>query len=600
MFNLVVDVIHIFRKQFLPSDSPWMNPFIMEVLFWIAMVPVIVLLWKWQPLWMARLEDRLVRFSRRRALSVIFVGFLALGLRIAILPIKPIPTPAIHDEFSYIMQAQTFASGRLTNPPHPMWVHFETFHVNMQPTYQAMYPPGQAAFLALGMRLGGDPWYGVLLGVVLMCGAITWMLQGWMPPQWALLGGIFCVLRFAVFEKWIDSYYGGGVAALGGALVLGAIPRIRGRARPVLCAFLFAVGLVLMANTRQYEGFVFSIIPLCWLVYWLVTEGKKDPKLAIKIVAVGLLVLVPASAFMLYYNYRSTGNALVMPYMINQKTYHITKPFLWQDRYPFHEYHHFEMKKFYIFHELPDYLRSREPWGLEEILLMKGRTYYGIFLWPLLIATVPTAWIALKSRKLRMIVVIGFVMLFALSVVIWQPEAQYPAPAMCILAALIMLTVRMARTIRYKDLGIGLSRAMVLAVAGVLFGSIAYALWNPGHLGHYTFYIPAQVERARIVSELTNTPGKHVIIVRRSYYSWPGFEWVYNDADIDASKIVWARDMGDELNQELVDYYHDRQIWLMNADERRLTLYKRTIPTASELVQLVPTQHQAKAVMPAR
>jgi hypothetical protein len=44
-------------------------------------------------------------------------------------------------------------------------------------------------------------------------------------------------------------------------------------------------------------------------------------------------------------------------------------------------------------------------------------------------------------------------------------------------------------------------------------------------------------------------------------------EWIYNAADIDSSKVVWARDMGDGQNQELLDYFRDRRVWRLNGDD---------------------------------
>src|SRR6202035_141177 len=107
------------------------------------------------------------------------------------------------------------------NPTPAMWTHFETIHVSMHPTYMSMYFPGQGLLLAASKVLTGHPWYGVLCMSALMCAAICWMLQAWLPPTWALLGGMLAVLRIGLFSYWIDTYHGGGsLVALGGALVL--------------------------------------------------------------------------------------------------------------------------------------------------------------------------------------------------------------------------------------------------------------------------------------------------------------------------------------------------------------------------------------------
>ena len=61
-------------------------------------------------------------------------------------------------------------------------------------------------------------------------------------------------------------------------------------------------------------------------------------------------------------------------------------------------------------------------------------------------------------------------------------------------------------------------------------------------------------------------PGKQLVIVHYGPNHVPHDDWINNRADIDASKVVWARDMGDQ-NRELLLYFRDRQAWIINADD---------------------------------
>ncbi len=551
------------------ENSPGLRLFGLELLFWAIVILFAVALVRYRPVLLEKAEIRLREVSQHKGfwlatfvLSVIFV-------RLALLAWIPVPVPQVHDEFSYLLASDTFAHGRLTNPPSPMWVHFESFHINVQPTYQSMYPPAQGLALAIGQVLTGVPWIGVLLSTALMCGAIYWMLLGWLPAPWAWLGGAFACVRFGIFSYWMNSYWGGSVAALGGALVLGAFPRFRNGPK-IQTALIFASGLLILATSRPLDGLLFSI-PLVLAVVVILIKGIRSGRATwgatAKAVFPAMALLAVGAAWMLYYNWRGTGNPLLMPYQVNYQTYHFSKPFPFQKPNPIPEYRHESMRTFYVFYELPTLLKLK--YNLGSLVQQSVSLYYGFFIWPFLLLIIPCVYAMWRSEMRA--VLISLVLVSAnLFAQIWAPHPHYGAPAAGAVFLWVLYSVRHFRSSRFKHAIWG-SRALAIVLAIWMVSPIAETLRDPFMLRpNYSgveatrikpALLPLQFRRAGIQAELETRSGKQLIIVHYPYRDMPGQDWVYNDADIDHAHIVWARDMGYLKNKELLNYYSDRQTW---------------------------------------
>src|SRR5713101_4064381 len=176
-------------------------------------------------LWFRRGRRLFNRVANRPALAVVCAGLFSLLINGTMALFLGVPPPAVHDEYSYLLAADTFAHGRLANPPHPLWIYFESMHVLQQPTYASKYSPGQGMALAVGRVLFGRPIVGVWFTSALACAAIGWMLRAWVRPRWALLGSLLAALHPLMLD-WSHHYWGGSVALLGGTLVFGAMRRI--------------------------------------------------------------------------------------------------------------------------------------------------------------------------------------------------------------------------------------------------------------------------------------------------------------------------------------------------------------------------------------
>jgi len=533
--------------------------------------------------WFERIETGFRNVARRRVLSVLLVAMSALVARAVVLPIRPVPMPQVGDEFSHLLLADTLLHERLANPTPPLWEHFETLSVNMRPTYASVYPPVQGIFLASGRLLTGHPFFGVMLSVAVMCGAICWMLQGWMSAEWALLGGLLAVLRFGMFTYWADGYMGGAPSAIGGALALGALPRIKDnfRARD---AVILAIGFAVLANTRPYEGFVLSLLIGVALLYWLFRDRSIGlRKIFRNFVAPMLIVLVIAGLAMGYYFWRVTGSPLRTPYQVNWETYGMMPKFIWQSLRPNQPValRHDALNDSYHVWEFDTYANIRTLNGLLIEWATRLIRNWGFYLGPILtlplFAAMATAPYGFGWKKLdpntRFLILSATVFVAGLAVEVFS-YPHYAAPITCIIIALVLIAMRALRAQAHRGKAFGLALTRAIAIVCVLMLALR-AVAVPLHIPMARVILTSSYDAVRddipsnkVEALLENTPGQHLLIVHYVPGSQDWMGWVYNGADIDHSKIVRAWDMGPEKNRELVDYFRDRQAWFVNASDK--------------------------------
>jgi hypothetical protein len=474
-------------------------------------------------------------------LVAFLIVVLALGARAILLPVVPVPKPAIQDEFSYLLAGDTFASGRLTNPKHPLWIHFETIHLLVQPTYQSKYPPLQGLLLAFGQVTFGHPWFGVWLSMGAMIGAIYWAIAGWLPPKWALLGGFLAFLQVGLLNYWSESYWGGAAAAAAGALVIGAVPRLR-RRTDATTAFVMAVGLALLANSRPFEGAVLGIVCL----------GTVLLKVPIRRIICPLaLILAPVALWMMYYDYRVTGHPLRMPYMEHELQYETSSPFVWQSGLrPQPHYNHEALRAVYVGwdqavrvdeHSRPVKVRLRR-------LLMLDQFFLGVPLTLCLLFCFVSVWRRQPKTRLAIVLILLFLAGIEMETSL---TPHYAAPGT---AFVFIIAAAGLRGIWHR------SPALLWTLLALI---VIFSIRNIAQPEHRWLYDKQAfiARRDAVFDKLSQRPGKHLVLVEFGKGHDVNQEWVYNRADIDRSLIVWAREMGADRNRELIAYYPNRNVW---------------------------------------
>jgi len=376
------------------------------------------------------------------------------------------------------------------------------------------------------------------------------------------IAAISAAMRFAVSSSWMNTYWGGAVAAVGGALVLGALERIARGRRLTLNALLLGLGLAILSQSRPYEGAFFAVPLVIGLALWLRRqEGIRVREIVLPLAASILVILVGLG----YYNWRVTGNALLFPPALQQKVYGMPQSFWWQRPI-------LSAPRASHYKEIADTFR----WQLKtyrtgltwEVAGKRLLLFWRFFLQPVL--SIPLLVLVWRSKKKRLWWLAGsIVAILAANFMYPFFFPHYVAPAYPALLLLSVVGLRTLRTMRCFGRASGALLARWIVVSTMLSAS-AVAV---GAMLLPSAVMTAESPRGWVIDKLEKQGGSHLVLVRYNKDHSLDYPIVYNRADVDRSSTVWAHTVDPKYDQELIDYYKTRRVWVFNPDHYPFALF---------------------------
>lgn len=581
------------------------------------------------------------RLERRPLIMIALAGAAPVVLRLALLPLVPVPEPYVMEEFNHLFLIDTYLLGRIANPVHPLAVMIQSYQQIEWPSLVSARPPLPPIFLYLGKLVFGSPFAGNLMALGATMAAICWALQAWVGERMAAITTLLAVMTFGVFGYWVNSYWGATTIVLGGALLFGAVPRLE--QRPTLAmALVCIVGTALLAGTRPFENGVFALIVFGWLAWrYLQTDLRPLIGRAVLVfvlpLAIGTLGIL---ALQLSYNAGTTGNPLLMPYQIWRASQDVTPNFLWQPNGPEPTFYHLGAAYFSAWNlAVADlvrdggitgaaYLFSRHAvtfrdllgpflfiafacWSPRKINTVSptlGSQFFVYGLWlvlTLLAVSGPMAGSAIKLlvlyilfkrwanpvERLPVLVILGGMIATSLSSFYMNIYfAAYTVPLLVLVANGLGTLARWHGRIGRSIAGYILIGASLVPLGQAVDAALNLvgAGWprNGPALSHFDKHYPSP--RAEVIATVGNLPGRHVIFVEVNGPLPDSVDPVWNAPDVDAQKVVWLRRLRPDWTATAQTYYAGRSFWLMDMDqEGKYTLARFPIGNTAQAIPLV-------------
>ncbi len=491
------------------------------------------------------------------------------------------PVPSMHDDFGNLLVASTLLEGRLTNPVPSAWQSMETFHIVLQPTYATKFPIGLGAMLAVGKLLTGSFAVGLWLSAALACSAISWMITAHFPRRWGFAAGVFAATHPCWQNGWSQEFTNGWLAIAGVALVFGGLLRIRRSYRSesstgtrTFAGSLTAVvgaGCVLTLFSRPFEGgLVCGLLGLYFLrtlIARRLTLSSRFWRAALP----GAAVLACGLCLQLVINHSITGDYLQLPYQLHEKQYGVAPVLIWQKPHEPSMGHRFlEQVKFHRGWSMEEFQKAASFQGY--FTLLQTRVGYSINHWGNFLALAPVCLLALGAERRRLIGFIGL-LLIAFLIINCIPWAmpQYVSPLIPVVLFIACAVARgiFQRLVHQFSLSAHRLRIEALLLVCILLFHGCSTCRTAYDRSHFRSGWEKTVadQRAAMVYELESLPGNDLVLVKYQPNHNVHFEWVFNEANLERSSVIWARWGSAEMNDNVLKSYAGRKNWLLEFDQ---------------------------------
>jgi hypothetical protein len=254
-----------------------------------------------------------------------------------------------------------------------------------------------------------------------------------------------------------------------------------------------------------------------------------------------------------------------MPYTLYAKQYQVAPLFYWQSpRDPPPDYRHPRIASYWTGYDLNEWHQQSTWSGFARGAWDKLRTMAIAFVAPatLALALIGLPWVITRRAEARRaaIVLIAFLIVHVCTTP-WM-RMHYMGPIVPAFVALVTFCLIELHRLHFATAV--LARAVVAVQLAAPVAQIVAMVQNPNPQG-----IARQVQ---VIERLNRLPGEDLVLVAYTPGLQHLFEWVYNPADVDRAPIVFAHDMGNERNRELLEYYPNRRVWRLVVDWERFDL----------------------------